>query len=272
MKDAAIIVTTLGQKLKLYSQPRQGLLNAILDNSVEKIHFDIARREWELKGIYYAEELTKCHCGQNIKEMCNINNILNKNELIVGNCCVEKFIGIKVKGLYKAIVNIVESTDSPISKCLKNFLLEEQILNSKQVKIINRTKDRINGTSYNNKLEDYTIRRDIIKKLIINIDNSKIKEKLNKYDEVIYFIEEAERKEKENTKNTFNMTVSKFEQILKIAVEKKWINEKNMEFLLSTQLCEDWELSDKQLHYRCTLWDKIQSRIKHINNITAPLS
>jgi len=55
-----------------------------------------AKLEWNFEYAYYSEELQRCLCGHYpIKNVCVIKNSDNKNETEVGNCCVNKFLGIE---------------------------------------------------------------------------------------------------------------------------------------------------------------------------------
>lgn len=55
--------------------------------------WESARDEWVLAGIYLDESKESvCVCGkENIKECCCLLNMVNGNEAIVGNVCVNKF-------------------------------------------------------------------------------------------------------------------------------------------------------------------------------------
>ncbi|PWN58437.1 hypothetical protein [Chryseobacterium viscerum] len=57
--------------------------------------WDFAKLEWSFEFAYYAEELQKCLCGHYpIKNICVIKNRKNSSVTEVGNCCINKFLGI----------------------------------------------------------------------------------------------------------------------------------------------------------------------------------
>lgn len=53
--------------------------------------YDSAIKEWRSYGIDNEGEEENCICGHYIKINCLIINIINKNILTVGNCCIKKF-------------------------------------------------------------------------------------------------------------------------------------------------------------------------------------
>lgn len=57
--------------------------------------WDLAKLEWNFNFAYYAEDLQTCLCGHYpIKNICVIRNKRNSNQTEVGNCCINKFLGI----------------------------------------------------------------------------------------------------------------------------------------------------------------------------------
>jgi len=79
----------------------------------EIIHLSVAnnwseaRLEWELKNIYIEDEPMTCLCRHHpIIEICEIRNTKNKNEAIVGNCCVKKFLGLPSDKIFSALARI----------------------------------------------------------------------------------------------------------------------------------------------------------------------
>jgi hypothetical protein len=58
-------------------------------------NWDFAKREWIFEFAYYSEELQTCLCGHYpIKNICVIRNKFNSQQTEVGNCCINKFLGI----------------------------------------------------------------------------------------------------------------------------------------------------------------------------------
>lgn len=58
--------------------------------------WEFAKLEWDFEFAYYADELQTCLCGHYpIKNICVIQNKKNSNQTEVGNCCINKFLGIE---------------------------------------------------------------------------------------------------------------------------------------------------------------------------------
>jgi hypothetical protein len=85
------------EKLKAHILP--------LSNASE---FDDAKNEWRLVGIEVHDEFDNCPCGQEIKELCFIENQLNGNKTYVGNVCVNRFIGIDTGNLFAGLKRIID--------------------------------------------------------------------------------------------------------------------------------------------------------------------
>ena len=69
-------------------------------------NFYHAKNEWLLVGVEINEEWDKCPCGQDIKELCYIENQINGNKTYVGNVCVNRFIGIETGSLFAGLQRI----------------------------------------------------------------------------------------------------------------------------------------------------------------------
>lgn len=67
-----------------------------------------AKNEWRLVGVEMQEDWDNCPCGQEIKELCHIQNQLNHNKTYVGNVCVNRFIGINTGNLFAGLRKIIE--------------------------------------------------------------------------------------------------------------------------------------------------------------------
>lgn len=94
------------------------LMDTLLEYSKSK-DWDVAKKEWEVKEIYFVDpESTSgesfyetCSCTHYpIKEVITIKNTLNENELIIGNCCITKIIeDEKVSKRHKSIFNALKN-------------------------------------------------------------------------------------------------------------------------------------------------------------------
>ncbi len=67
----------------------------------------IAKDEWKLNDIYFADEAETCLCGHfPIIELCELKNTKNKKIVVVGNCCVKKFIGLPSNKIFQAVKRV----------------------------------------------------------------------------------------------------------------------------------------------------------------------
>ena len=69
--------------------------------------WDLAKLEWGLESVYKEDTPDTCLCGHYpILEICIIHNMHNHARVIVGNCCVKKFIGLPSDKIFQAIKRI----------------------------------------------------------------------------------------------------------------------------------------------------------------------
>jgi len=83
--------------------------------------FDRARNEWEFTYAEYHDDTDHCPCGQVIKELCFIRNILNGNETYVGNVCVNRFMKIDTGNLFEGLRRIRENPDANLNTDLIEY-------------------------------------------------------------------------------------------------------------------------------------------------------
>ena len=84
--------------------------------------WDDARLEWELFRMFDQEDLDTCLCGHYpIKEICVLRNKLNDNQAIVGNCCVEKFMGLSSDKLFSALKRVKKDISKPFNADVIQF-------------------------------------------------------------------------------------------------------------------------------------------------------
>jgi len=82
------------------------LIKEILSASLSK-NWEIAKFEWALKDVFFAEEYDTCLCGHYpIVELCVLQNQKNNKKVIVGNCCVKKFMGLPSDNIFQAIKRV----------------------------------------------------------------------------------------------------------------------------------------------------------------------
>jgi hypothetical protein len=75
----------------------------------ESDSWNIAKSEWVLNEIFFSENPDTCLCGHYpIKELCEIKNRLNNKLVVVGNCCVKKFIGLPSDNIFQGLKRVMK--------------------------------------------------------------------------------------------------------------------------------------------------------------------
>lgn len=91
------------------------LTENIIRLSASKV-WDAAKLEWELNEVYEAEEPETCMCGHYpIIEICVLQNKINLNYAIVGNCCVKKFIGLPSDKIFQAVKRVRKDDEKSLN-------------------------------------------------------------------------------------------------------------------------------------------------------------
>lgn len=166
------------------------LTKEILKLSVSK-YWDTAKLEWNFEYAYQSEELQTCLCGHYpIKNICVIRNTENDKETEVGNCCINKFLGID-KG--NKIFDSIKRLKEDLSKSLSAEVLE--YLNDKKV---------ISEFEY----EFYT---DTLRKRVLSQKQLKVRESVN-------------QKFLDFTSYETNSVFSKISSVLTWAESNKWFD------------------------------------------------
>ncbi|WP_290806575.1 hypothetical protein [Flavobacterium sp.] len=86
--------------------------------------WDFAKLEWDFEFAYYSEELQTCLCGHfPIKNICVIRNKRNSNQTEVGNCCINKFLGIEDGNkIFTSIKKIKEDNSKSMSAVVIDYI------------------------------------------------------------------------------------------------------------------------------------------------------
>ena len=93
--------------------------------------WDKAKLEWELLDIYKGKEAEACLCGHYpILEICVLKNKKIGGRVIVGNCCVNKFMGIDSNKLFTAIERVQNKQDSSLNSETIEFAKSKGWINS----------------------------------------------------------------------------------------------------------------------------------------------
>jgi len=71
-----------------------------------------AKKEWLLVDVEINEDWDNCPCGQDIKELCYIQNQLNGNKTYVGNVCINRFLEIDTGCLFDGLKRIAKDDNA----------------------------------------------------------------------------------------------------------------------------------------------------------------
>jgi len=75
-----------------------------------------ARSEWSLLEVYESVEPDTCLCGHfPIIEICVIANKRNGNKAIVGNVCVNKFLGLPSDNIFRSVKRVAKDNAKSLS-------------------------------------------------------------------------------------------------------------------------------------------------------------
>ena len=86
--------------------PTFQLTSEIIQRSVAQT-WDEAKLEWSLLNVYQAQDPETCLCGHfPIIELCELLNKRNRKQVVVGNCCVKKFIGLPSEKIFQAVKRV----------------------------------------------------------------------------------------------------------------------------------------------------------------------
>lgn len=112
---------------------RYKLTNKLIELSNAN-NWDQALEEWSIDVIEYSESPEKCACGKfPIKELCWIKNRKNYNKLLVGNCCVKKFM----KKKFDISSDLIFQARRRVSKSIYNAFNRETIFYAEKENWIN---------------------------------------------------------------------------------------------------------------------------------------
>jgi len=109
---------------------RYKLAEEIISLSESK-QWDLAKNEWRFEFAYYAEELQSCLCGHYpIRNICVIKNEINLTITEVGNCCINKFLGIDAGNrIFSSIKKLQEDIKASMSAEVIDYLHQKGGMN-----------------------------------------------------------------------------------------------------------------------------------------------
>ena len=75
-----------------------------------------AKLEWEVEDIFLQDDLMTCLCTHHpIKELCYLYNTVNGNRTLVGNVCVNKFMGLPSGKIFSCIKRVTADNSRPLN-------------------------------------------------------------------------------------------------------------------------------------------------------------
>ena len=104
------------------------LTDEIIALSDSKI-WNFAKLEWDFNFAYYSEDLQTCLCGHYpIKNICVIRNKNNSNQTEVGNCCINKFLGIEDGNkIFTSIKKLKEDNSKSMSAEVIDYIYSKNL-------------------------------------------------------------------------------------------------------------------------------------------------
>jgi hypothetical protein len=129
----------------------------------ESEFWESARNEWTFEYAYYSDDLQRCLCGHYpIKNICVIKNKVNKTQTEVGNCFVNKFLGIDDGNkIFASIKRLKEDSTKSMSLEVLEYLYGKKVLSEFEYDFY---KDTIRKRKFSDK--QLEIRKKINQKLI----------------------------------------------------------------------------------------------------------
>lgn len=101
------------------------LIEGIIALSVAKT-WDEAKLEWDLKHVYREDEPLICLCGHTpIIEICVLQNRQNGKSAIVGNVCVNKFLGLESDLIFAGLRRVAKDTSKALNAAATNYAHEQ---------------------------------------------------------------------------------------------------------------------------------------------------
>jgi hypothetical protein len=104
------------------------LIERIVQLSVSKT-WVAARLEWRLESIQIldtGEENKTCLCGHTpIRELCFLRNKENNNDALVGNVCVNRFLGLESDSIFQGLKRVAKDCNKALNSAAIAFAYEK---------------------------------------------------------------------------------------------------------------------------------------------------
>jgi hypothetical protein len=91
-----------------------------------------AKTEWSVSRIFWDEDGTSCLCSHSpIKECCVITNIETGKETVVGNVCVNKFLGCDFTSEFAMLRSLRENPTAKMKWALVQYAFDQKWIKKK---------------------------------------------------------------------------------------------------------------------------------------------
>jgi hypothetical protein len=77
--------------------------------------WEAARQEWVLSDVFISDGSGRCLCGHPITEHCVLTNQLTGDQVVVGNVCVQQFMGLDSEVIFRGLRRITENRQAALS-------------------------------------------------------------------------------------------------------------------------------------------------------------
>ncbi len=103
-------------------------------------NWDDVKREWKLVDVYFNDQLSTCLCSHYpIREICVIQNTLNRKEAEIGNRCIEHFMGFAVSLIFEGLKRIEDNKTAACNQALIYHAYEKKWINEWEMKFLTST-------------------------------------------------------------------------------------------------------------------------------------
>jgi hypothetical protein len=106
------------------------LTEKIITHSLNE-DWDTAKLEWKLIGTTWTDEPETCLCGHYpIKELCFLRNTQTGATVMIGNCCVKKFLGLSSEKMFAALRRVFNQRTRSLNPEVIHVAAEAGVLDS----------------------------------------------------------------------------------------------------------------------------------------------
>ena len=130
--------------------------------------WEAARMEWGLDFITWDQQ-DECLCGHNpIVENCILKNELNGNQVLVGNVCVNKFMGIDCHLIFDCLKRMLRDPGAQLNQATITYAYRRQLIDSWEQGFSLNTMRKIN-LSFRQRQQRVRINKKILDHVGINL-------------------------------------------------------------------------------------------------------